>query len=303
LAVHTVDVAEDIDAGDAKLVETLGSEKLPVIAVRYPQHVRVAEPIWTRPLSLEAIETLAGSPLRRELVHRLAAGQTAVWLLLECGDKEQDDVAEKLIREQLERLQKNLELPELTDEPADNLLTTTPLEIKFSLLRLPRSAAEAFLIESLVLSEPDLKERKEPMVFPVFGRGRALLPLVGAGITEANITAAAGFLTGACSCEVKALNPGFDLLLPADWDNLLMLTGNGAYIAGELPSSAEPEYVPIPSGSLPSGYSGGAIPAVVASPSPALPAAFAHAEEPLIALLLTSTLALLIVLSSAASRR
>jgi hypothetical protein len=141
------------------------------------------------------------------------------------------------------------------------------------------------------------------MVFPVFGRGRALLPLVGAGITEANITAAAGFLTGACSCEVKALNPGFDLLLPADWDNLLMLTGDGAYIAGELPSSAEPEYVPIPSGSLTSAYSGGAIPAVVASPSPALPAAFAHAEEPLIALLLTSTLALLIVLSSAASRR
>ena len=27
-----------------------------------------------------------------------------------------------------------------------------------------------------------------------------------------------GFLLGACSCEVKRMNPGWDLLLRADWD-------------------------------------------------------------------------------------
>lgn len=303
LAVATVDVSAEVEEADAKLVAAINAEQLPVIAVRYPQHVTVAEPIWTQPLSAEAIEALTASPLRRELVRRLVAGQTAVWLLLECGDKEKDDAAEKLIREQLDRLQKNLELPELTDAPADNLLTTTPLEIKFSLLRLPRSEAEAFLIASLLRSEPDLAERKEPMAFPVFGRGRALLPLVGAGITEGNITGAAGFLTGACSCEVKALNPGFDLLLSADWDDLLMLSGEGAYLTSELPASSEAEYVPIPSGKLPPSPASNLIPAAVVGPSPALPsAAFGREERTSIAFLLTSALALFIVLGSAASQ-
>jgi hypothetical protein len=25
------------------------------------------------------------------------------------------------------------------------------------------------------------------------------------------------FLTGSCSCEIKAMNPGFDIFLPIDW--------------------------------------------------------------------------------------
>ncbi|MFT5104551.1 MAG: hypothetical protein ACI9UA_000166, partial [Pseudoalteromonas tetraodonis] len=30
------------------------------------------------------------------------------------------------------------------------------------------------------------------------------------------------FLTGACSCQVKAQNPGWDLLLSADWEKGLL---------------------------------------------------------------------------------
>jgi hypothetical protein len=56
------------------------------------------------------------------------------------------------------------------------------------------------------------------MVFPLFGRGRAMPALVGAGITPENIKDAAAFLAGPCSCEVKRDNPGVDLLLTADWE-------------------------------------------------------------------------------------
>lgn len=304
LTIRSIDVNDELEPSDKKLFDSLGEKELPLVAVQYPQHVPVEAPVWTQALSADAFSSLAVSPVRLELVRRLAAGQTAVWLLLESGDKEQDDAAEKRIREQLDVLQKNLELPELTDAPADNLLTTTPLEIKFSLLRLPRSAAEAFLTESLVRSEPDLAERKEPMLFPVFGRGRALLPLVGRGISEGNIEGAASFLTGACSCEVKALNPGFDLLLPADWENLLMLTGDGAYIAGELASSAEPEYVPIPSGASAPITSRVATPSARLVPSPALPSAgLAQDKIVLLPTLATSALALVMLLGLAASRR
>ena len=49
----------------------------------------------------------------------------------------------------------------------------------------------------LLASEADLNTRKGPLLFPVFGRGRALYALAGAGINEANLTKAAEFLLGA----------------------------------------------------------------------------------------------------------
>ena len=66
-----------------------------------------------------------------------------------------------------------------------------------------------------------LEESGKPMVFPVFGRGRALWAYIGAGITEENIAEAAQFLIGPCSCQIKRQNPGSDLLLTADWEGSL----------------------------------------------------------------------------------
>jgi hypothetical protein len=40
---------------------------------------------------------------------------------------------------------------------------------------------------------------------------------VGKGITATNISEACAFLTAACSCQVKAMNPGTDLLTSVDW--------------------------------------------------------------------------------------
>ena len=91
------------------------------------------------------------------------------------------------------------------------------------MLRVPRDdPPSSALVAMLIGSEPDLAERTDPMVFPVFGRGRALLPLIGAGITAKNIHDSAAFLVGPCSCEVKEQNPGFDLLLAADWDDVAL---------------------------------------------------------------------------------
>jgi hypothetical protein len=75
----------------------------------------------------------------------------------------------------------------------------------------------------LLNSESDLHEYKdEPMVFPVFGRGRMLGCLFGEYITEKNIQDVVSFLAASCSCDVKALNPGTDLLLAALWDRVVM---------------------------------------------------------------------------------
>jgi hypothetical protein len=61
-----------------------------------------------------------------------------------------------------------------------------------------------------------------PIVYPLYGRGRALVAFTPENLNADNIAQAAMFLCGACSCEVKALNPGVDLLVSADWDGGLM---------------------------------------------------------------------------------
>jgi hypothetical protein len=249
LVVRSVDVAE-LDDADRELFSSLGDARLPAIVVHYPAHLHIAAPVWSGPFDDAAVARLAESPIRSELVRRLADGQTAVWLLLECGVAEKDAAAAMLVQEQFKKLEKELKLPELTDSSEDKLLAATPLQIAFSLLRVPRGDAEQPLIQMLLHSESDLAERSDPMVFPVFGRGRALLPLIGAGVTAENIQGSAAFLVGACSCEVKEQNPGFDLLLAADWDALLTQDGVPliASATRERMPSGDGELVPIPSG-------------------------------------------------------
>jgi hypothetical protein len=250
VTIRTVDVSE-LDEAEQELFAARVEESLPRFVVQYPAHLRIAQPVLSAPLSKVSIAALTDSPIRRELVKRLADGQTAVWLLLESGQSDMDDAAAKLIEEQIQQLAKELKLPELTDSSEDKLLSATPLQVAFSVIRIPRSEAEQPLIQMLLHSESDLLERNDPMVFPIFGRGRALLPLIGAGITPQNIHDSAAFLVGACSCEVKDQNPGFDLLLAADWDALLTQGGAPLLAAATrdpIPQG-DPELIPIPIGS------------------------------------------------------
>ncbi len=254
VVLRFVDVDQIQDDADRAMFDAQSPSGLPWLAVQYPRGLRIEEPVRVETLSDDSVARLVDSPLRAELIRRLADGQTAVWLMLECGQAEKDDAVAAKLADELEQLSQRLQLPELTSAPEDVLLSTAPLEIKFSLLRVPRGlAAEQPLVEMLLGSEPDLTEFDEPMVFPVFGRGRALLPLIGAGITADNVLESAAFLVGACSCEVKDLNPGFDLLLAANWDVLLFKEAPPPDVlaARAAVSSGKPELVAIPAGAPP----------------------------------------------------
>jgi hypothetical protein len=156
-------------------------------------------------------------------------------VLLESGDAERDAAAAKLLTERLTALQDDLRLPEFADAQEDGkkakdepgLLSNLPLKLRFSMLRIsPNDPAEAQFVRMLRLAEPDLKklvagQPREPIVFPVFGQGRVLCGLEGKNIRPETIEDCAAFLVGECSCQVKELNPGVDLLLAADWDSIL----------------------------------------------------------------------------------
>jgi hypothetical protein len=92
--------------------------------------------------------------------------------------------------------------------------------LKLAMVEVSRTdKAEAWLVRSLMTAEPDLAEyADEPMVFAVYGRGRAMPPYIGKGITVELLTDVLAFLVGPCSCFAKAENPGMDLLARWDWE-------------------------------------------------------------------------------------
>lgn len=192
-----------------------------------------SSPIWEGALTMENARRLVDSPARRELAARILRGESSVWVLVESGDKAKDDEAAGVLEEKLDLAQNSLELPEgvigkdeslsEVDGPIDHeniLQSDVPLKIDFSVLRIGRLDLDESIFLTMFLNlEDDLGElSSEPMVFPVFGRGRVLEPLVGRGISEGNILEYSGYLCGACSCEVKDQNPGMDLLMAVNWD-------------------------------------------------------------------------------------
>ena len=231
--LYQVSTAEGMKADPPANLELKKAADSSQMELFYPSTLRQAtdKPIWSAPTSEANMRLLVDSPIRQELRKRLLAGQSAVWLLIESGDAAKDDAAAKVIEEGLQSAKQKLKLPDgvLTQEAAkdpkkrhenvDVLRSSLPLKIEFSTLRLSRQKAEEVaLIAMLMHIEPDLGDFVlEPMVFPIFGRGRALEPIIGKGIHADNILEACTYLCSACSCEIKEQNPGIDLLMAADW--------------------------------------------------------------------------------------
>ena len=213
-----------------KFWEEHKSETLPWVVAFYPPQTRIAEPAWAAPLDEASNALLIDSPARREIARRLLKGDSAIWVLLETGDKERDDAAYARLEEQIAVQVKALKLPEIAAKDIEAGLLDAPKEslaIAFSALRVSRKdAAESAFVDMLLGIEEDLHELNEPIVFPVFGRGRALYALVGDGINAENVEEAATFLTGPCSCQVKDQNPGVDLVMSVNWDPLVRSTIN-----------------------------------------------------------------------------
>lgn len=255
VALQTVDLAQNPDPALLALWRQLGSDTLPALILKYPQKSRLSDHLFAGPLTAAAVQQVLDSPARREIIRRIAQGQSVVWVLLETGDATRDEAAAKVAAQRLDYLTTVLKLPAIEPQDIASGLVSVPkdgLKLAFSVLRMNRKdAAESVFARMLLHSEPDLLDLQEPMLFPVFGRGRALYALAGKGINHETLDEAATFLTGKCSCEVKELNPGVDLLLTADWAGLIKAQSEGARPAALQQQAAAPETVTITGASAP----------------------------------------------------
>lgn len=203
MAVHTVDVARQPLEGEPAIIwDKHRPESFPRVVVCFPMVSPPFGPVWSGPLDSEAVAMVADSPVRQSIAERLQDGAPACWVFLDSGNADEDDAKFAVLEDELTKRgeETNAYMP---------------------VVRLRRDdAKEQVLVDMLLRTEPDLLEFEEPMAFPVFGRGRALYALIGAGINEDTIRDAFVFLMSACSCVVKDENPGADLLMRADWTTM-----------------------------------------------------------------------------------
>ena len=196
-------------------------EELPVFAIWYPDQIGKAHPLWTIRLTPSVIQDLIISPKRKQMAESLINGESVVWVFVPSGNGKKDEQAMALVKQELESA-----MDKYSKTPFYVLSGNRKKELTYGFPILtvsPDDANEHFFLDMLLRSESDLLEyTDEPMVFIVFGRGRSLGCLFGEYITADKIQDAITFLSGACSCEVKALNPGMDLLLAAPWDQVIM---------------------------------------------------------------------------------
>lgn len=253
---HLIDMRKPLEPADQARWERLGDVKPPRLVVQLPKRIGDGEaPVSSAPWNREELQSLVRSPKRTELAERLTRGDV-VWVFLDGTTKEENDRLYTLLEEQIAVQQETIKLGEIDEADRKDLAgDPTELKVKFSALRLARDeAAEKWFREILLSIEPDLRDdelKDQPMVFPVFGRARALYALVGQGINADMIKEAAVFLTEGCQCTVKAENPGVDLLVPVRWDDVIEVSepeevdlplvglGGGTTIATDAAGAAE----------------------------------------------------------------
>ena len=204
-------------------------------AAYYPDSVGLESPFWIG----DDVAPLLDSPLRQQLLEMITAGASTVWILVEGKEASLNDATEEKLRSLLAVAAAGIEIPEGVVRPEqldtgevdlaeidtkDVLRSPIPLKIDFEVLRLRHGDVREEAFRQILLGthpNPAMRNTGDPVLVPVFGRGRMLEALPESMLSATTIDFASQYLCGECSCEVKDENPGADLLVSADWEKLL----------------------------------------------------------------------------------
>jgi hypothetical protein len=220
-----VDLDSTVDAKMQKLWAKEGKDaKTPWILVRYPIPRQEALILWAGPCTKDNLLAVLDSPKRQEIAGHLKKGVSSVFVLLTSGDEKADKAVHEMALKELQSLEKKIKLPEQSKD-GPQMKLPLPLKVVLPIVVVDRSRPEeAAFVKMLLATEEDLEKAKGPILFPIFGRGRVLgslanLPDRGDELNEKQIMDVTKFLCRECSCQVKELNPGVDMLLAINWDD------------------------------------------------------------------------------------
>jgi hypothetical protein len=223
--ITLVDLEGKMTTEQQKLWEREGNKDAPAWMLVRLQFARVKDAwtlpsAWTGPCTAANLQNLLVSPARAAIRDQLAQGASVVFVLLTSGDAEADAKGLALLRKQLPVLEKRIKLP-VQDDSGPKMRLPLPLKVSLPLMTLDRNdPREASLVRLLLATDEGLDKVKGPIVFPIFGRGRVFPSIHGEDFTDKIVFEVTHFLCKDCSCQVKELNPGVDLLLAADWSRI-----------------------------------------------------------------------------------
>lgn len=247
------------------LPEINTSPTAPTINLFPPKTIQVKAPLITLPLNAKNLDSIIHSPTRDVIIKDIIAGNSATWLVIHKNAPEAAAKVQIQLKKHLESAQQKITIPEGiigTEQRADItnhtnmddvLRSSIPLKIAFATLTLDATdpSEQAFVATLIANAAPALKSLDQPLIIPIFGRGRKIAPLPSTELTEAAILERATYLCGACSCQVKEQNPGADLLIHQDWaahltTGLAVIEKTLPPLTGSIqpdaePSSQEPE--------------------------------------------------------------
>jgi hypothetical protein len=249
--VVTADVAR-LEQPYQQLWAQLSAESplpLPYVVVRAKVGTARTVNAWHGPFDSISDWDVFQSPARREIAKRLLAGHSVVWLVIAAKDEQRNAKVRKMLEENLDALADKIQLPDGIGLPGSELYSEIPLLVKFSVLEIARDdPREAFLIQLFSSFRSEAFASGEALVIPVFGRGRALEVIPGSDLHPRLLEELTAFLSGACSCQVKEQNPGFDLLFSVDWNTELFGEGFEPPPPRPLGGGGQPELLTIPPG-------------------------------------------------------
>ena len=224
-------------------------KSLPYVVVRAKIGTGRTVNAWHGPLDSVRDWDVFKSPARTEMARRLLSGHSVVWLVITSNDEDRNAQVRKMLGERLEALSDKIQLPDGIGLPGSELYSEIPLLVRFSMLEVRQDDPdEKFLIDLFSSFRPNSLSEGEPLVVPVFGRGRALEVIPAGELNEQLLEDLAAFLSGACSCQVKEQNPGFDLLFSVDWNTELFGEGFEPPPAKTVGDRSQPQLLTIPPG-------------------------------------------------------
>jgi hypothetical protein len=175
---------------------------------------------WHSPLVSSRLDWLEPNPSTTELVKRLTSGHSIVWLIVPGKNDPKNEAVRSGLPKVLKSLESTIKIPEGIGLPGSELFSEIPLLIRFSTLELdPMSDHDSRWIKFFRQIRPEQDDA--PLLIPVFGKCRALEVIPSEEFQPELIDDLTMYLCGACSCQVKERNPGFDLLVNARWNELI----------------------------------------------------------------------------------
>jgi len=206
----------DVHANSGKyqrLIKDYEPENLPALALWFPRQKGKIEPFWTGKLQIEQLEHIIKSAKRKEITGHLLEGSPLVWMLIAPGDQYP-------VKDYFRRLKDGISVSveAMKKQPQYRPLIVKEDEVvTFPVVTVSADNPDESVLVSMVTGIQDGVSLDEPIVVPVFGRGRALTSFPAKEISKEQIYNIMTFLMSPCACQIKMASPGMDMLIKAEW--------------------------------------------------------------------------------------